>query len=80
MRFDIDELLAALDPPLSDSELAQFGRLAIAINHAIAVAREMPTTFDAHARGLVVEKLQEAEHWSLEILRVAARPRISPTQ
>lgn len=79
MSFDIDQLLAALDPPLSDSELAHFARLAIAINHAIAVAREMPTTFDAHARGLVVEKLQEAEHWSLEILRVAAEPRISST-
>lgn len=75
MRFDIDELLAALDPALSDSELTQFGQLTTAITHAITVAGEMPTTFDPRARALIVTKLQEAEHWSLELLRVAARPR-----
>lgn len=80
MTFDVDELLAALDPALSDSELSHFGRLATAINHAISVAGDMPTTFDPRARALIVTKLQEAEHWSLELLRVAARPRSSPTQ
>lgn len=80
MSFDIDQLLAALDPPLSDSELAHFARLATAINHSITVAGDMPTTFDARARALIITKLQEAEHWSLELLRAAARPRSSPTQ
>lgn len=78
MRFDVDELLAALDPPLSESELAEFGRLWTAITHAITVAGEMPTTLDGRSRALVMTKLQEAEHWSLEILRVAARARSSP--
>lgn len=56
-------------PDLSQAELAEIGRLALALNHALDVAAEMPTTLDAHARGLVVEKLQEAEHWMIELVR-----------
>lgn len=78
--LSIADLLDQLDPPLSESELSHVSRLATAINHALHVAGEMPTTFDARSRALIVTKLQEAEHWSIELLRVAARPRSSPTQ
>lgn len=69
------------DTPLSDDEIAEFSRLSAAITHAIDTAGRMPTTLDARARALVVTKLQEAEHWSLEMLRIAAlgRSRSSST-
>lgn len=60
--------------PMSETELSEFGRLATAIRHAITVAGEMPTTFDPRARALVVTKLQEAEHWSIELLRITKSP------
>lgn len=68
-------------PPLSDQELQAFAHLTAAIEHALQIAVNMPTTLDARSRALVVTKLQESEHWSLEILRVAARgtARSSPT-
>lgn len=74
------DLVRALDPPLSADELSQFSRLTTAIHHAVSIAGEMPTTLDARARALIVTKLQEAEHWSFELLRVAARPRSAPTK
>lgn len=78
--MNIAAIIEALQPLLSDDELSEFGRLAMAIEHAIAVAGGMPTTLDPRARALIVTKLQEAEHWSIELLRVAARPRSDPPQ
>lgn len=73
------DLVGRLQPPLSDAELAEFARLSTAIAFAAEVARNMPITLDGRARSLVVTKLQEAEHWSLELLRVADRERNTPT-
>lgn len=77
--MNLTQLIDALDPPLSADELGEFSRLVTAIEHAITVASQMPTTLDAHVRALIVVKLQEAEHWSLELLRVP-RERSTPTQ
>lgn len=77
--MNLHGLIDALDPPLSEHELAEFQRLMIAIHHSLDVAAAMPTTLDGRVRALVITKLQEAEHWSLELLRVP-RPKGSPTQ
>lgn len=74
------DLIDAMRGPLSESELSEFGRLSMAITHALNVARVMPSTLDAHALGLIVDKLMEAEHWSFELLRATQRPRSPPPQ
>jgi hypothetical protein len=67
------DILAKLAPALDHSELDGICRLSVAINHAIKCAQEMPTTLDPRARALVVTKLQEADHWCLELTRIAAK-------
>jgi hypothetical protein len=57
---------------LSESELAEYQRLYQSINHALTVATSLPTTLDPRARELIITKLQEADHWSMELLRAAA--------
>jgi hypothetical protein len=76
--ISLGDVVAPLQSELSDAELVEFARLSQAITFAIRVAGEMPTTLDARARALVVTKLQEAEHWSLELVRVAAQQRSTP--
>lgn len=67
------DILAKLAPALASDELDGICKLSISINHAIKCAQEMPTTLDHRARALVVTKLQEADHWCLELTRIAAR-------
>ena len=67
----VSNLAAQLGESLSESELAHYQRLALAINHAFEVATELPTSLDARARELIITKLQEAGHWSVELLRAA---------
>lgn len=59
----------AMRVPISETELSDIGRLALAIEHAISVAQALPTTLDAGARDHIITKLQEAEHWSFELIR-----------
>lgn len=63
------EVVSDLAPTLTDADRSDYSRLATAISHALNVAEQMPTTFDVHTRGLVVDKLSEAGHWSVEMLR-----------
>lgn len=67
------DILAKLAPALAGDELDGICKLSIAINHAIKCAQDMPTTLDPRARALVVTKLQEADHWCLELTRIAAK-------
>jgi hypothetical protein len=76
----IGEIIDRLAPPLSESELSHIGDLSRAINHAITVAENTPSTLDGRARALIITKLQEAEHWTIELLRAVPRPRGNPTQ
>jgi hypothetical protein len=67
------DILAKLAPALDPAELEGICKLSIAINHAIKCAQDMPTSLDPRARALVVTKLQEADHWCLELTRIAAK-------
>lgn len=67
------DILAKLAPALDHNELDGICRLSIAINHAIKSAEQLPTTLDPRSRSLIVERLQEADHWCLELTRIAAR-------
>ena len=67
------DFLTQLAPALASDELEAMCRLSMAIEHAIRCAQEMPTTLDPRARALVVTKLQEADHWCLELTRIAAK-------
>jgi hypothetical protein len=73
--LSLAEVVDGLLPPLSDNERAEFRRLLAAIGNAQQIARNLPTTLDAHARTLIVTKLQESEHWTLELLRAASAER-----
>jgi hypothetical protein len=68
--FTIPEILAELAPAISEAELASIGRVSQAIEHAMKCAEELPATLDAHARALIIDKLHEAEHWCIELVRV----------
>jgi hypothetical protein len=69
------DVVASLTPTVTEAELAEYQRLAMAINYAITVATEMPSTLDPRARSLVITKLQEAGHWTVELVRAADRPK-----
>jgi hypothetical protein len=73
--LSLAEVVEGLMSPLSDCERAQFRRLLVTISSAQQLARNLPTTLDAHARTLIVTKLQESEHWTLELLRAASLER-----
>lgn len=66
-------ILQKYAPSLSEEEIEAVCCLSVAINHAIGSVQAMPTTLDAHARDLIIDKLKEAEHWCLELTRIAAR-------
>jgi hypothetical protein len=67
------DILAKLAPALDAQELEDICRLSMAITHAIACAHGLTTTLDPRARALIVTKLQEADHWCLELTRIAAK-------
>lgn len=67
------DIMARLAPLLTLDELEGACKLSMAINHAIKCTQELPSTLDARARALVVTKLQEADHWCLELIRIAAK-------
>jgi hypothetical protein len=63
------DILAQCAPALSLDELDSIMRLNQAITHAVKSAEQLHSTLDSRARGLIVEKLQEADHWCLELIR-----------
>lgn len=67
------DILARLAPALDHDELDGICKLSIAINHAIKCTQDLPTTLDPRSRALVITKLQEADHWCLELTRIAAK-------
>lgn len=63
------DILAQCAPALSLDELDSIMKLNQAIEHAKTCAVSLHSTLDARARALIVTKLQEADHWCLELMR-----------
>lgn len=62
-------ILAECAPALSLDELESIAVLTQAITHAITKAEALHSTLDGRARALIITKLQEADHWCLELIR-----------
>lgn len=73
MSYSTADLIAKLAPALSEEEAVELMRVNMAIAHAINITRTLPTTLDPRARALVITKLEEADHWCLELTRIAAK-------
>lgn len=67
------DILAQCAPALSLDELESIMKLNQAIEHAKTCAEGLHSTLDPRARALIVTKLQEADHWCLELIRQVER-------
>lgn len=56
---------------LTLDECESITALALAIGDAIRRAQKVPGSIDRRCMALVVTKLEEAEHWALQAIRVA---------
>ncbi len=67
----MSDLLAAWARGLTTDEHEALAALHNAIAEAIRRAQKLPATLDRRSAALVVTKLEEAEHWALDVRRQA---------
>ena len=67
----VSDLLAAWTRGLTNNEHESLNVLYQAIAEAIRRGQKVPPSIDRRCMALVVQKLEEAEHWALQALRIA---------